>query len=90
MKIADPVFHDETLAREFMEAQRWPDGPSCPHCGNTDADRITSLKGKAHRPGLFQCKECTEQFTVTIGTVYERSKNSSDQVARGDLHAQRG
>jgi transposase-like protein len=74
MKLTDSVFHDETLAREFMEAQRWPDGPTCPHCGNADADRITSLKGKAHRPGLFQCKECSEQFTVTVGTVYERSK----------------
>jgi transposase-like protein len=74
MKLTDPVFHDETIAREFMEAQRWPDGPVCPHCGNADADRITSLKGKAHRPGVFQCAECREQFTVTVGTVYERSK----------------
>ena len=74
MKLTDPVFHDEAKAREFMESQRWPDGPVCPHCGNADADRITSLKGKAHRPGLFQCAECTDQFTVTVGTVYERSK----------------
>jgi transposase-like protein len=74
MKLTDPVFHDENLAREFMESQRWPDGPVCPHCGNADADQITSLKGKAHRPGLFQCKECSQQFTVTVGTVYERSK----------------
>ena len=32
------------------------------------------MKGKAHRPGLYNCKECREQFTVTVGTVFERSK----------------
>ena len=37
-------------------------------------DTITGLKGKAHRPGLYQCNECREQFTVTVGTVFERSK----------------
>jgi hypothetical protein len=31
-------------------------------------------KGKAHRPGLYNCMECREQFTVTVGTVFERSK----------------
>ena len=30
--------------------------------------------GKAHRPGLFQCNDCREQFTVTVNTVCERSK----------------
>ena len=57
-----------------MGALRWPNGPVCPHCGNVDLARITSVKGKAHRPGLYQCTECTRQFTVTVGTVYERSK----------------
>jgi hypothetical protein len=31
------------------------------------------LKGKSHRPGLFQCNECREHFTVTVGSVMERS-----------------
>jgi hypothetical protein len=31
------------------------------------------MKGKAHRAGLYQCKACKEQFTVTVGTIYERS-----------------
>lgn len=31
-------------------------------------------RGKAHRPGLYQCAECREQFTVTVKTVFERSK----------------
>ncbi len=32
------------------------------------------MKGKAHRPGVYQCAACREQFTVTVGTVMERSK----------------
>jgi transposase-like protein len=26
------------------------------------------------RPGLYQCNDCREQYTVTVGTVFERSK----------------
>lgn len=74
MKLTDPVFQDADKARAFMERERWPHGPICPHCGNVDKAKITALQGKAHRPGLYQCKECNEQFTVTVGTVYERSK----------------
>ena len=74
MKLDSPIFHDADKAREHLEAQRWPHGPSCPHCGNAKAERITAMKGKAHRPGLYNCMECREQFTVTVGTVFERSK----------------
>jgi hypothetical protein len=35
---------------------------------------VTALNGKAHRPGLYQCSQCREQFTVTVKTVFERSK----------------
>ncbi len=69
--LQNPVFHDETKAREWLEAQIWPDGPVCPHCGSWEP---TALKGKAHRPGLYQCNECRQQFTVTVGTLFERSK----------------
>jgi len=74
MKLDSPIFIDADAARIHLEAQRWPHGPNCPHCGNARADRITAMKGKAHRPGLYNCMECREQFTVTVGTVFERSK----------------
>src|SRR5215217_5430849 len=74
MKLSDPIFTDAEMARQYIEAQRWPDGPACPHCGNADPDKITAMKGKAHRPGLYQCNECREQFTVMVKTVFERSK----------------
>ncbi len=74
MKLDSPIFQDADKAREHLEAQRWPNGPICPHCGNANETRITKMEGKAHRPGLYNCMECREQFTVTVGTVFERSK----------------
>lgn len=71
MDITAPHFADETNARKHLEALRWPDGPYCPHCGSLNATR---LEGKAHRAGLVQCNDCREQYTVTVGTVFERSK----------------
>jgi transposase-like protein len=67
-----PQFTDETAARHALEAVRWPNGPVCPHCGSVD-ENVTKMEGKAHRPGLYNCKGCRKQFSVTIGTVYERS-----------------
>jgi transposase-like protein len=69
----NPIFNDLDAARQALEAVRWPDGPVCPHCG-TYGDRIVLLAGKSHRPGLYFCNECQGQFTVTVGTVFERSK----------------
>ena len=68
----NPIFHDEDAARAWFEARIWPNGPFCPHCG--EVERVTRLQGKAHRPGVFQCNSCREQFTVTVNTVCERSK----------------
>jgi len=71
-----PMFHDEDKAREALEAELWPDGPVCRHCGNADPEKIAKVEGKkrTHRPGLYYCNECHGQFTVTVGTVLERSK----------------
>lgn len=69
--LTNPIFTDETKAREYLEALRWPDGPYCPHCGSVEG--IRRLEGKSTRPGLHQCNECRQHFTVTVGTVYERS-----------------
>jgi transposase-like protein len=69
---SNPTFHDETKARVWLEKELWPDGPICPHCGVID--QATLLHGKSHRSGLYQCNACREPFTVTVGTLYERSK----------------
>jgi transposase-like protein len=74
--LKNPIFQDETTAREWLEARVWANGRVCPHCGNADQEKLTKLEGKAHRPGVYQCNEpqCRQQFTVTVNTVFERSK----------------
>jgi transposase-like protein len=76
--ITAPYFHDDDKAREYLEAVRWPDGPVCPHCkteGGWTIESKPDTKNKA-RPGLYKCvsAECGKQFSVTVGTVFERSK----------------
>ena len=74
--IQNPIFNDLDKAREALEIVRWPNGPFCPHCGNIDQTKIAKIEGKikSHRAGLYYCNECKGQFTVTVGTVFERSK----------------
>lgn len=71
-------FHDDAEARKYLESVRWPNGPVCPHCASVgDHSAIEGkggAKGKKARPGLYMCQDCRSQFTVTVGTVFERSK----------------
>jgi transposase-like protein len=68
-----PQFKTPENARQYLEKVRWPQGPICPHCGSISKDHYR-LEGEAHRAGLLKCKDCREQFTVTVGTVFEKSK----------------
>lgn len=63
-------FTNPDEARVYLEALQWPNGPVCPHCGTVN--RASAIKGG--RKGLYFCNACREQFTVTVGTVFERSK----------------
>src|SRR5579883_297425 len=67
--LSQPHFHNEEAAIARLEAIVWPDGPYCPRCGGFD--RITMVKGG--RAGLRRCGPCKREFTVTIGTIFERS-----------------
>src|SRR5215204_4916015 len=66
-------FHNEAAAVARLESIVWPNGPVCPHCGNADPKRHYQIKGKTARPGLRTCAECRKQFTVKVGTVFEKS-----------------
>lgn len=82
MDITAPRFINVDAAREHLEGLRWPDGPYCPHCGSFAATRLPPQHRKptkAHpggtvRKGVVQCNDCRQQYTVTVGTVFERSK----------------
>ena len=70
-------FENDTAARELLEALRWPDGARCQHCGAHGA-AVTRLGGGGEKPnpreGLYQCNACRRQFSVTVGTVFERQR----------------
>jgi len=68
--LQSPAFTNEIAAREAMEAVLWPHGPRCPRCKSLD--RIGKVSGA--RAGLYRCGPCKRQFTVTVGTIFERSK----------------
>jgi len=65
------ALQDEAAAYRWVEAQVWPDGPICPHCGGVD--RISLMKGKSTRIGTYKCYQCRKPFTVKVGTVFEAS-----------------
>jgi len=74
-KFTDIATFDADQAREHLEKLRWPNSIACPHCGSTTA---YNLKAKAEskqpvRKGVYKCKDCCKQFTVTVGTLFEGS-----------------
>lgn len=64
-------FADEEAAFAYVEAQLWPNGPVCPHCGLVG--EAVRAQGKTTRTGLWNCRPCRKPFTVRIGTVFESS-----------------
>ncbi|MGD0581183.1 MAG: IS1595 family transposase [Bryobacteraceae bacterium] len=74
--IIQPHFTDPDKAREYLEAQRWPDGPVCPHCGVIGEAFKLEPKPNSKTPvrkGVWKCSGCRKQFTVTVGTIFEDS-----------------
>lgn len=68
------LFADENAAREYLEKLRWPNGTICPHCAVIgEATKLNSRPGSTTRPGVWKCRACRGQFTVTVGSVMEDS-----------------
>ena len=65
------MFPDDDAAEAWFAAQRWPNGPVCPHCGTT---RVQS--GAAHKTMPYRCREreCRKRFSVKTDTVMANSK----------------
>lgn len=69
-----PKTEDE--ARALLEETRWGVGckdVACPHCDQMEPYRLTPKPGSKTRKGLWKCRGCRKQFTVTVGTVFEDS-----------------
>jgi len=69
-------FSDADSARAFLEKQRWPNGTVCPHCGLEGESYRLEGKADSKRPvrkGVWKCKGCRKQFTVTVDTIFSDS-----------------
>jgi transposase-like protein len=68
---------DEQKAVEFLELQRWGEDlkdACCPHCGGTDVYQMKGRNGERNKRYLWKCRDCGQQYTVRIGTVFEDSR----------------
>ena len=58
-------FGTDESCRDYLAAQRWPQGFVCPKCGHKHGCRLSN--------GLYQCTRCHHQTSVTAGTVLHHS-----------------
>lgn len=67
--------NDDESARAYLEKLRWPNGVACPHCGSSESYTLKPNldSEKPVRKGVYKCKACRKQFTVTVGTIFEDS-----------------
>jgi transposase-like protein len=70
LDLSDPRFQDPQIAAEYLESIRWPNGPVCPHCGESER-KPYALKSKTRR--LWKCPACRKQYTVMVGSIFESS-----------------
>jgi len=68
------VFKDAQTGIDFLAAVRWPDGVTCPACGNT---KVTYME-KHQRWGCSK-KHPRRQFSVKVGTIFEDSPIGLDK-----------
>lgn len=69
MQLAE-MFPDENAAREWFEAQIWPEGRHCPRCGSERTHEAS------HAKSPYRCTDCRAYFSVKTGTALEGSKVS--------------
>lgn len=60
-------FPDDDACRRFLARLRWPDGFCCPGCGALGEAWATGR-------GLWMCRHCGRQTSVTAGTIFHRSR----------------
>ncbi|MBF4515810.1 IS1595 family transposase [Flavobacterium sp. ANB] len=66
------VLNTDKACREHLEKLRWNGEPICPHCGS-QRDSHYRIKKRGYDNGYYKCKDCRSPFSVTIGTIFEKS-----------------
>jgi len=59
-------FNTEDACFLYLEDLRWPDGFRCPNCEHNEAWQT--------KRGLYQCKKCRRQTSITAGTIFHDSR----------------
>lgn len=62
----EEMFSTEEACSTYLLGVRWPDGFVCPRCGCLDSWRTSR--------GLYRCKRCDVQISVTAGTIFEGTR----------------
>nr|WP_294927751.1 IS1595 family transposase [uncultured Flavobacterium sp.] len=65
--------NSEKTCREHLEKLRWNGEPICPHCGSQRENHYR-IKTRGEEKGRYKCKDCRLPFSVTIGTIFEKSQ----------------
>ena len=65
------IFPNEEAATTWFEAQVWPSGRCCGHCGSLSTKKVPNQK-----PMPYWCKDCRSYFSVRTGTPIAHSKVS--------------
>ena len=66
------TLNSEKACREHLEQLRWNGEPICPHCGSQRENHYR-IKTRGEDKGRYKCKDCRLPFSVTIGTIFEKS-----------------
>lgn len=59
-------FITEAACIQYLVSLRWPNGFRCPECEHNEAWET--------KRGLFQCRKCRRQTSVTAGTIFHDSR----------------
>ena len=65
------MFPTDDKAREWFEAEIWPEGPYCPKCGSLNVQ-----SGIKHKTMTHRCRDCDGRpmFSLKTGNIMEGSK----------------
>jgi transposase-like protein len=65
-------YSDPETCIQAVAAARWPNGVTCPACKGKDHYYLKTRR-------IWKCKECSRQFSVKLGTIFEDSPIGLDK-----------
>src|SRR5882762_5430369 len=67
-------FPHEDACKAYLARNRWPNGVSCPRCGNDQVNELATM------PYKWECSICavgnSYRFSVLVGTIFENTNKS--------------